>query len=275
MKKLISLLIPLFLTLSSYSQNPLPYYTGFDNTQEQNGWAEYKKGINTNSSWFYGAFSPYSAPNNLSHYYPVGGSQVTEDWFVSPSIDLTNGGVIDSIWHAYGGFGMPFGDDTVALYLLTGNQDPSLSTSRTLLILLSDSTYINDDVWRYHTQINISSTIESAYLGIQYKTTNNWLDVRFDNLYIIADSSNHIIEQSTQLDHQISIFPNPSSNNIQVQIHEEIKIENIELLDISGRLIRSYLYDFQLLNINFLPDGLYYIKIGTDKGIVSKKFIKN
>ena len=170
---------------------------------------------------------------------------------------------------------MPFGDDTVALYLLTGNQDPSLSTSRTLLILLSDSTYINDDAWRYHTQINIPSTIESSYLGIQYKTINNWLDVKFDNLYIIADSSNHIIEQSTQLDQQISIFPNPSSDNIQLQIHKEIKIEKIELLDISGRLIRSYLYDFQVLDINYLPEGLYYIKIGTDKGIISKKLIKN
>src|SRR4051812_45013574 len=80
------------------------YYTAFDNAAQRNGWAQYRSG--DPSAYEFGYVpSAYSTPTCVYHDYPVGGSQVTIDWFVSPVFDFSAGGKIDSIRVQFGGFG--------------------------------------------------------------------------------------------------------------------------------------------------------------------------
>ena len=65
------------------AQTPLPYYTGFDNATEQAGWVEYDLGVTSTYPWEFYNSSAYSAPTCLRRDYPVGGTQVTDGWFVS------------------------------------------------------------------------------------------------------------------------------------------------------------------------------------------------
>src|SRR5688572_18629963 len=101
-----ALLILACLLHESFAQTTLPYYSGFDNAAEQSGWVTFRKGSTANGAWSVASFGAYSAPNSLSHNYPVGGSTPTDDWRVSPGFNFSNGGMIDSIRHNFSGFGM-------------------------------------------------------------------------------------------------------------------------------------------------------------------------
>jgi len=72
-----------------------------------------------------------------------------------------------------------------------------------------------------------------------------------------------------------AIYPNPA--NIYVQIKSNLKVKSIGIYDIYGRNIKI-LSGFKcisgLINIKFLPKGIYFIKLKTNQGILVKKFIK-
>ena len=64
-------------------------------------------------------------------------------------------------------------------------------------------------------------------------------------------------------------FPNPFIDQIQIEINNPV---NIELYDISGRLIRRYdNFNAQTLNLSYLSKGTYFVKINSYQ---VKKLIK-
>lgn len=72
----------------------------------------------------------------------------------------------------------------------------------------------------------------------------------------------------------LSIFPNPTKNKLSISL-EGIKIENIILYDINGRKIFNQMpfATYTEINTSTLNQGVYFIKIETDKGMLTKKFI--
>ena len=81
---------------------------------------------------------------------------------------------------------------------------------------------------------------------------------------------------------KINIYPNPVRDELFIDIPFFEKMEylkNVEICDLSGRTVgalRATPLQAGNANINVqsLPSGVYFIKITTDKGIVTKKFIK-
>ena len=77
---------------------------------------------------------------------------------------------------------------------------------------------------------------------------------------------------------QISVFPNPVKDELIIK-SEELKISSVEIIDIAGKKIvnAQHLLDTQylILDTNSLPHGVYFVKIYTDKGIITKKVVKN
>ncbi len=179
-----------FTTLTTKAQTSLPYFTGFDNSLQQAGWQEFRKGDPAVYQWTLTNMSPYSSSTHLRHDYPVGGTFETNDWYVSPPFNFSAGGKIDSVRAYFSGFSKPgdFYDDTVAIYLLQGSPDPALATSHTLLFDFRGANYQNDDVWRKFSNISIPPTAGQSYIAFYYKTVISWLDVRFDNLSLSANA---------------------------------------------------------------------------------------
>lgn len=251
MKTYLTLILSL-LTLASFSQESLPYYTGFNNQQEQSGWKQYRLGdtLNTFYQWEMNG-------SELLHNYPVGGTQETDDWMVSPSIDFSNGAIIDSLRFKAGGFGMPFGVDTVAMYLVKGDQNPGLASSLTLLELFTDSSYNNNNIWKTYYNYSISAFSDSGYIAFRYKTVVNWLDVSFDDLYIksMPVSVNEI--DADDLD--VIVYPNPTSQNLYIKSTDVLK--DVQLFDIQGKLIRQFDPNTLELNVNDLTHGVYLLRI--------------
>jgi hypothetical protein len=68
----------------------------------------------------------------------------------------------------------------------------------------------------------------------------------------------------------VSIFPNPSSDYVQIQTSENIK--SVEVYNTSGQLlIRQNMAQVDVRN---LPSGAYVVRGQTDNGSFSKKFVK-
>lgn len=271
MKKLILQSITCAIILIStplYSQN---YSTGFDNTTEQNGWVEYRKGEESQFYfWNFSSISAHSAPNCLEHYYPVGGTNETNDWFVSPEFDFSKGGKIDSIWHHYSGFGVPMAGDTIALYVFNGSPDPD-SASWTMLINFTDTSYKNDGIWKMDSNITVPVLQGKSYIALRYTTTSNWLDVKFDDIKIIGHNLTSI---DNSVSSSISIFPNPATSNISIKYPVDVSVNRASIYDASGKLCISNESSVNSIDISILPKGLYTLLLKTEQGVVQKKFLK-
>jgi hypothetical protein len=73
------------------------------------------------------------------------------------------------------------------------------------------------------------------------------------------------------------IYPNPTKTNLNLSINS-IKSADVKIFDISGRLV-YYKYDFSFINkpyinLSNLNKGVYFIRINSDKGSLTKRFIK-
>jgi PKD repeat protein len=72
-------------------------------------------------------------------------------------------------------------------------------------------------------------------------------------------------------DSAISIFPNPSSNYFSWNIPYDMTIQQIILLDATGRLVRSVSPNDRSIQVADLSAGLYYMQFVTTKGMVVSK----
>ena len=274
MKNIFLLLILTFTSLSTSNIFAQSYSTGFDNATEQSGWNQYRVGVSDPFyEWEYTTSDALSAPNCILHNYHVGGSEITDDWFVSPIFDFSEGGTIDSVWHRFSGFGLPMSGDTVALYVINGSADPDLATSKTLLFNYVDSNYVNDAVWRLRTNIEIPTLSGDSYLAFRYKTIVNWLDVRFDDLKVTSNESTGI--EKINVDHLlIQVFPNPVNDFLLIKPENSINIQSLTLFSIDGEEIKRLPISENKISLENLEKGFYILRINTNQGVFTKKLLK-
>lgn len=103
----------------------------------------------------------------MVHYYPVGGTQTTDNWMVSPELDMSKGGVIDSMFHLMKGFGgvMPQPADTIALYYIEGNRNPSLATKKEIVYDFLRTDFKLDNIWYSKSALKIPYKDNAGYLA--------------------------------------------------------------------------------------------------------------
>lgn len=71
---------------------------------------------------------------------------------------------------------------------------------------------------------------------------------------------------------QISIYPNPASEFLNIRTDDKIK--SVKIYSATGNLVNTENDHLSILNIASLPKGNYMITIETDKGSETKKIIK-
>lgn len=84
-----------------------------------------------------------------------------------------------------------------------------------------------------------------------------------------------VIENIEKFNPSVKIYPNPALNYLQVE-SPSAEIETIEVLDITGKLIKQFKIKSPeyLINVEDLPKGIYIINIGTSISQSSHKMIK-
>ncbi len=75
-----------------------------------------------------------------------------------------------------------------------------------------------------------------------------------------------------ELDASIAIYPNPTNTIINVNANSTIK--SMELYDMQGRILQTILGNQTVLDIADQANGIYFLKITTDKGSKVEKIIK-
>jgi hypothetical protein len=94
----------------------------------------------------------------------------------------------------------------------------------------------------------------------------NWFEFEFVSSLSVADLKNNTI----------SIYPNPVSDQFQINFNNQQKILNLKILDVNGRIVKRIKSNlsrntYQLSN---LKAGIYFLLLETDKGRLEKKIIK-
>ncbi|WP_460218577.1 family 16 glycosylhydrolase [Psychroserpens sp. MEBiC05023] len=75
------------------------------------------------------------------------------------------------------------------------------------------------------------------------------------------------------LDNAFSVFPNPTSDRIQIESTKPI--DRIELYNVLGKLIQHYSANANQLIVTDLESGLYVLKIYSEGQVASKKIVVN
>ncbi len=96
-------------------------------------------------------------------------------------------------------------------------------------------------------------------------------EVQKTNLYINTTGQLNV-ENNSNSEIKILIFPNPTHKILNIQTDPSISIANFTILNISGQEI--FHSDKKEIDVSYLLSGIYFIKIETQQGTITKKFIK-
>lgn len=94
--------------------------------------------------------------------------------------------------------------------------------------------------------------------------------IRYDNIQLDVTSSVAHIDLSAE----IAVMPNPTTGLLSLQ-HNDLRVHEIQLLSVSGALLREIPVNHQFIDISDLPVGLYMLRIFTDEGTAVKKVVKH
>ncbi len=86
------------------------------------------------------------------------------------------------------------------------------------------------------------------------------------------------IKEKNSYENDISVYPNPATDNLQIEINSEVRGENAELkiYDVVGNLVfeKSIATTKSTLDVSIFVNGVYVIKATTGEGVVVRKFVK-
>ena len=78
------------------------------------------------------------------------------------------------------------------------------------------------------------------------------------------------------LNNSFEVFPNPTSNYLAIKNLENLAITGMTIIDVSGKIVLDETNNFNnVINVEGLENGVYFLQVKTAAGIANMKFIKN
>ena len=98
----------------------------------------------------------------------------------------------------------------------------------------------------------------------------------------VSDWSSTITVQTTNvgienwLENSVSLYPNPAREYIDIRVDGDLNVTMMEVFDVYGKLINTVndIDNPTRINVNGLADGMYFVRVTTEKGAVTKSFVK-
>lgn len=90
-------------------------------------------------------------------------------------------------------------------------------------------------------------------------------------------NSDAVSVQESGIENQLSIFPNPTKDLLNIHLSGETPIEFVEVLDYTGRVLRqqNQIHENRLVvPVENLRPGSYFLRISSESGQAVKKFIR-
>src|SRR5690554_2440097 len=138
---------------------------------------------------------------------------------------------------------------------------------------------------------NNAAKVVAIKLGDNYSGNGNRVCIEVDN-YIAATngvapydtwvvdgnhffSDNCVLSTENFIQNNFKIYPNPAQEYVSVEYDENIGVQlrGIQILDSSGKWVRSVKENFHQINVYDLSSGVYLFVIQTDKGNKTEKVV--
>lgn len=183
--------------------------------------------------------------------------------------------------NGYGNFNYLLGDSGFSITLPKGEWVKLIlrydknTGNATFIIKDKDGKLISQDTYKGETQgIEPAEVDYAIFQGDSMNTMS--AGANFDN-YKVSAVKNTLALNDVTNENDFSIYPNPATTEINLRGHSTSRISNITITDVSGRIVKQSRFDnFSnvQLNIANLSKGIYLLKVTTEKGTITKKFIK-
>ena len=113
-------------------------------------------------------------------------------------------------------------------------------------------------------------------MPISFKSYNfnngNWIDSN-EGTYYNSDSDTPLAINDEIFSSAINCYPNPVSHVLAVE-SETFPITRVEIYSILGKKVKEISSNFNSIKMNNLSNGIYLVRIFSEKGFTSRKLIK-
>ncbi len=79
--------------------------------------------------------------------------------------------------------------------------------------------------------------------------------------------------KTNDLDLKLKIYPNPSSDILNMEYDDDIRIQHIQLTDASGKVVKLFNINTKTLSISDVAGGTYFLNIKTNLGNLKEKIM--
>jgi hypothetical protein len=130
-------------------------------------------------------------------------------------------------------------------------------------------------------QVMPSNLDTSANIGGQfnydYVVSNAYCPNDTSNVLVIVDASCDYTASINELNNAWNVYPNPSSDVIQIEMNGELQMNQIQVLDQNGKILLSSAvsaHHTNILDVKTLATGIYTIRLTNQSQTLNKRFIK-
>ena len=133
--------------------------------------------------------------------------------------------------------------------------------------------------WTTVTALNENSYTINGLVGLTTYEIEVQADCGDNN---VSDWSGFISVQTTNvgivnfLDNSVMLFPNPAREYVDIRIDGDMNVTALEVYDVYGKLINTVnvVENPTRINVAGLANGMYFVRVSTDNGAVTKTFVK-
>jgi hypothetical protein len=197
-----------------------------------------------------------SAAASCSYYTPSGQAN---DYLITPKISLGNFSKL--VWKARS-FDASFPDGYQVL-ISTTDSLPSSFTDTLLTVIAENATGNTRSI-----ELDLEGYAnEDVFIAFQNNTTNGYILI-LDDVSVLGAETAGVFENPVR---SISVFPNPTSDILQINSAESIL--NATIYSVSGQFISNE--SGNTIDVSRLEAGYYFLTIETANGTSSTSFVKN
>ena len=102
----------------------------------------------------------------------------------------------------------------------------------------------------------------------------NYID---DINFVVGEEAKAAVSDAEAMDADldVEVYPNPTTDVINVQCSKvNVQGVGIEIVDVYGKIITTVDQTATQINVSDLAVGMYFVRVTTDKGVVTKPFVK-
>jgi len=128
------------------------------------------------------------------------------------------------------------------------------------------NSYNKDSLYKIEIPLKIGGDFWVGTDKLYYNLTGEWLQSQFEGSLMIKPVFGKFAQGQTGIDTPIkrtefTLYPNPASNQINLNLSEGVQPEMIRIYNLSGQLILSQAYQSNNIDISSIPTGIYLFQL--------------